>query len=215
MDSWIQKYPAIPYVVPFALFIFLTGIIPYFPKTLLWGYPLKTLLVGISILILLKYYPILGKAHLAWAIFIGLLVFGIWIHPQHYYPWLGQPIIFNPWVEISLDFAWIWIGIRILGAVVVVPVIEELFWRGFVLRWLIAADFEKIPLGTFTWSSFIWTCILFGVEHHLWLVGMIAGIAYNLLLYRTKSLKACIIAHSLTNLCLGVYVLYQGAWEFW
>ncbi|MGA7827253.1 MAG: CPBP family glutamic-type intramembrane protease [Geobacteraceae bacterium] len=56
---------------------------------------------------------------------------------------------------------------------------------------------------------------MFGLEHNLFLAGIMAGIAYNLLLYRTKSLSACILAHGLTNLALGIYVLQTGKWYFW
>src|SRR5438094_8129287 len=69
--------------------------------------------------------------------------------------------------------------------------------------------------GTFTWISFLITSGLFAAEHAQWLVGLMAGIAYNLLWYRTRSLKACILAHGVTNLGLAVWVLATGQWNFW
>ena len=92
---------------------------------------------------------------------------------------------------------------------------EEIFWRSFLIRYIISSDFEKIPIGRFTWSSFLISTVLFGLEHNLFLAGMMAGIAYNLLLYRTKSLAHCIFAHAVTNLLLGIYVLATGKWQFW
>ena len=105
---------------------------------------------------------------------------------------------------------------RIAGAVLVVPIMEELFWRGWMIRWLVKEDFRSVPLGLFTWESLGITVVLFGLEHGaLWHVGMITGALYNWLLYRTRSLWACILAHAITNLLLGLWVVSKGAWNFW
>ncbi len=106
-------------------------------------------------------------------------------------------------------------ALRLTGATLLVPVAEELFWRGFILRWIVNPDFQKVPIGTFTWPSFVLTSLLFATEHNRWLVGLVAGIVYNLLVYRTRSLFACMVAHGVTNLALGVYVLNTGLWTFW
>ncbi len=79
-------------------------------------------------------------------------------------------------------------AVRIFGAVAVVAIMEELFGDRFLVCWIINQDFEKIALGTFTIGSFAATVILFGLEHHLWLAGMLAGGAYNALLYKTGKL---------------------------
>jgi CAAX prenyl protease-like protein len=92
---------------------------------------------------------------------------------------------------------------------------EELFWRSFLIRYVISPDFSRVPIGMFTWSSFLITAVLFGLEHNLFVAGILAGIAYNLLLYYTRSLSACILAHAITNFILGVYVLQTGKWHFW
>jgi uncharacterized protein len=92
---------------------------------------------------------------------------------------------------------------------------EELFWRSFLIRYLIGHDFEKVPIGAFTWASFLVIAILFGSEHHFFLAGIMAGVVYNLLLYHTRSIVHCIFAHAITNLLLGLYVLNSGRWVFW
>jgi hypothetical protein len=76
-------------------------------------------------------------------------------------------------------------------------------------------DFHKVPLGTFSWTSLGITVALFGVEHNQWLAGLVAGLLYTLLLYRTKLLFACILAHAVTNLLLGIYVLNTQQWQYW
>jgi CAAX prenyl protease-like protein len=105
--------------------------------------------------------------------------------------------------------------VRLFGAAIVVPVMEELFWRSFLMRYLISAHFETVPLGALTPFSFGLMAVLFGVEHDLWLAGIMAGAAYGLLLARTRNLWACVIAHAVTNLALGVYVLVTHEWYWW
>ncbi len=141
----------------------------------------------------------------------------LWIGTEGYYPLLSESQAISPYklTEGIWYGAMAWIGIRLFGAVVIVPVMEELFWRSFLLRYLINTDFKQVTLGTFSWYSLIWTVLLFGLEHQRWLAGIGAGILYTLLLYRTKSLSACILAHAITNLALGIYVLLTGYWEYW
>ena len=93
--------------------------------------------------------------------------------------------------------------------------IEEIFWRAFVMRFLIASQFKRIPLGQFTWYAFTLTAVAFGFEHHRWLPGILAGAAYGALLCRTRNLFSPIQAHAVTNLLLGLYVIYTEQWSFW
>jgi CAAX prenyl protease-like protein len=92
---------------------------------------------------------------------------------------------------------------------------EELFWRSFLLRYLISPRFKTVRLGALTPFSFVVTVVLFGLEHDLWLAGMMAGVAYTLLLNRTGNLWSCVLAHAVTNLALGVHVLMTEEWRWW
>ncbi|MBI1924834.1 CAAX prenyl protease-related protein [Candidatus Poribacteria bacterium] len=217
-----------PYVLPFGIFLVLTELTSRAPTWLVWMYPLKAILVAVLLLQFRRSYPEIQlkggqtQGPLLLAFIPGLGVLGIWILPGLMnwkvppLPLLGQPSEFDPYIKLpSKDWAMVWIGFRLFGAVVVVPVMEELFWRSFLLRYLIQPDFKSVPIGAFSWLSFGATVFLFGVEHHQWLVGLFAGIIYNLLLYRTKSIFACILAHAITNLALGVYVLATHQWGYW
>jgi CAAX prenyl protease-like protein len=106
-------------------------------------------------------------------------------------------------------------GIRLFGATMIVPVMEELFWRSFLIRYVMSSDFRSIRLGAFSVGSFVVTVVLFGLEHQLWLAGMMAGAAYNVVLYRTGRIWPCILAHAVTNLILGGHVLMTGEWIWW
>ena len=105
---------------------------------------------------------------------------------------------------------------RTLRAVIIVPIVEELFWRGWLLRWLVKNDFQQVPIGAYTPSAVIITALLFASEHGpYWEVGLIAGLIYNLWVIRTRSLADCIVAHAVTNGVLCAYVLATGKWEYW
>jgi CAAX prenyl protease-like protein len=98
---------------------------------------------------------------------------------------------------------------------VTVPLAEELAFRGYLTRRLIAPDFECVPLGRFTWASFLVSSALFGALHGRWLAGTLAGMLYALALYRRRNLADPVLAHALTNALLAVHVLATGAWSLW
>jgi CAAX prenyl protease-like protein len=209
-----DRWPWLPYVAPFAVFAVLTMVQPSH-GFVAWLYPLKTLVVGGVVLVCARDFPPLQPRSTGLALAVGAVVFVVWVLPEGLYPTLGTPSAVDPFAHLSGPAAWTWIVFRILGASVVVAVMEEIFWRGFLLRWIVHLDFRRVAVGTFTWPSFLVTSALFAVEHDRWLVGLMAGVAYNLLLYRTRSLWACIVAHGFTNLALGLYVLHTGQWSFW
>ena len=231
--SLIERFPALPYILPFGIFLGLTGLAGYLPAGVVWVYPLKTVLAGGLLIGFWRRYPEIrasagddlpsagttGLASLLLAIVVGVVVFVIWILPDRLgwvIPSLTESTEFNPYEHFqSTGQRVVWIGFRLLGTAVVVPAMEELFWRSFLIRYLIDPDFRQIPLGAFSWLSFGATVLLFGAEHHRWLVGIIAGVIYSLLLYRTKSIIACIVAHAVTNLVLGIYVLMAHQWTYW
>jgi len=104
---------------------------------------------------------------------------------------------------------------RVFGAAVVVPVMEELFWRSFLPRYLLGGSMRDAPVGRFTPFTFIATSVLFGLEHDMILAGILAGAAYNALAMATRSVALCILAHALTNLALAGYVLATGSYWYW
>jgi CAAX prenyl protease-like protein len=184
-------------------------------------YPIKALAVGLTLLFFKSRYSEIKisdfskQSHTALSVLTGLLVFVLWIHMDWPFATFGKPAGYNPAIFEDTAMRTLLVVSRLTGAVLVVPVMEELFWRSFLIRYVMSPDFMKMPIGQFTWFSFILTTILFGFEHNLWLAGMMAGAAYNLILYYTKSISQCIMAHAVTNLCLGSYVLYTGQWQFW
>jgi CAAX prenyl protease-like protein len=217
----LLEKPWIPYVLPFALFLLLTGPVRFFPALSPFLYIAKTIIAGALLWFWRHEYaadisPKLSFSEWLTALFCGLLALVIWIVSEGYLFQFGQHSGFDPYaLGGSKATAIGLIAVRLIGAVVVVPVMEELFWRSFLMRYLINPDFRSVPMGAFTWLSFIGVAILFGLEHHRVVVGIIVGLLYNLLLIRQKKLKGVILAHGVTNLGLGIYVLVTGSWMFW
>ncbi len=209
------------YVAPFVLFLLLTEPGRYFPSAVPWLYIAKTLIVGALIWFWRHQYKYdfslkLTFAKLLLSIACGLLVLVLWIVPEGYFFQLEQNHIFNPYALGTSQILFILLtGIRLTGTSLVVPVMEELFWRSFLMRYLIEPDFRSVAMGSFTWLSFLGVSILFGLEHNRIVAGVIAGLLYGLLLIWQKNLKMVIVAHGVTNLGLGIYVVLTGSWWFW
>ncbi|MDX2480560.1 MAG: CAAX prenyl protease-related protein [Desulfuromusa sp.] len=220
-------------IIPFAAFMAFIGVqqllewsvakgwLELSAQQMLYLYPLKTVLVTGLLLFFWRKYSELNFAdfknliHTVASILLGLLVFILWINMDWGFATLGESKGFDPFLIDDDTTRNLLIFSRLFGAALLVPVMEELFWRSFMLRYVITADFSSVRIGTYTLTSFLICAVLFGLEHNLILAGIMAGVAYSLLLYWTKSIYQCILAHAVTNLVLGIYVLQSGYWQFW
>lgn len=225
--------PAYYRYIPFAVFMafigvdeilrFLSGhgLFSLDATTLYYLYPVKTLVVAYLLYRYRKEYRELTLKDLAnipttlAVCATGLLVFFLWIRMDWTIGAAGNSQGFNPTLLPGREVQIIMTIFRVAGAVLVVPLMEELFWRSFLIRYVIDNNFEKIRIGTFTWGSFLLTVVLFGAEHNYIYAGIMAGVVYNLILYRTRSLAQCVLAHAVTNLALAIYVVATGKWQFW
>ena len=135
--------------------------------------------------------------------------------------WMGRDAspdkYYNCFEQLGRGWAlWLFLIVRIGGASIVVPIVEEIFWRGWVLRVLINYwDFRKVPLGTYTFRSLVICSLASALEHPMWEVGILCWLIWNLLFYWKKSLLFMMIMHGITNFALYVYVVYRGDWVFW
>jgi hypothetical protein len=108
------------------------------------------------------------------------------------------------------------LALRTARAALLVPVLEELFWRGWLPRWLQDNRFWRVPLGTYTAFAFWGTAALFAAEHGpFWEVGLACGVIYNWWMRRTGSLGDLILTHAVTNLALSVLTIATARWVFW
>ena len=104
---------------------------------------------------------------------------------------------------------------RLAGMVLVVPVMEELFWRSFLMRWIDKRNFLALDPAKASGAAMVVTAALFAVEHTQWLAGLLAGVAYAALYVKTRNLWAAILSHAATNTTLGVWILATGHWQYW
>jgi CAAX prenyl protease-like protein len=158
------------------------------------------------------------------SILIGIAVFVIWVAPDVIAPNWHHFILFDnsmwrPTATTPLASRadpWFLLP-RVAISVVAVPILEELFWRGWLMRWIVdSRDFERVPLGTYAPDAFWLVALLFASEHGpFWDVGLVAGIVYNWWMIRTRNVWDCIIAHAVTNGILAAYVIGAGQWQYW
>lgn len=189
-----------------------------------WEAPVRVLVLGaVCVFCWPRVCPV--KPLLPWqSVLAGIAVFVLWIAPElvdrnyrellpfnnglvgHIHSSMPPGALTNPWTIF-------W---RFARAVLIVPIVEELFWRAWLMRWLIDSSFQRVPLGTFQLSSFLIVAVFFGFEHGpYWDVGLLGGLIYNLWMVRTKSLSDCVLMHAVTNACLSVYIVSTGQWQYW
>jgi CAAX prenyl protease-like protein len=142
---------------------------------------------------------------------LGAAVFVLWINLD--LPWARLGDGRGVASDLSGNAALAGLVVRILGVVVLVPVMEELFWRSFLMRWLERPEFLAVPPGAVGWRAIALSSIVFGLEHHLWLAGLLAGVAFAWLYRRTANLWVVIAAHALANALLEVWVVRTGNWH--
>ena len=190
-----------------------------------WFYPIRIAVAAAILLRVSRPYLSLRVRNLWASIGVGITVFLIWIGPdiifgpgyRHY--WLFDNSLTGSAktsVVGYLQISTVFIVVRILGSTVLVPIVEELFWRGWLMRWLIDTEFLKVPLGQYARLAFWTVAVLFASEHGpYWEVGLAAGVIYNWWLVRTKTLGDCILAHAVTNGLLGAYIVAASQWQYW
>jgi hypothetical protein len=209
--------------VPFALYIaFLalegsvTKLAPDFDAR--WLYPAKIITVVLALLYFRREYEELAlppeRRTWLWGVPVGLLVFVLWINLDFGWLDLGGGSGYDP-RDASGNLDWALVVFRLIGAALVVPVMEELFWRSFLMRWLDGSQFWKVDATRVTLRAVLVSSVVFGFEHTLWFAGILAGLAYAWLYRAGGNLWTPIAAHAVTNFVLGLWVLQTGQWKYW
>ena len=224
-NLFVLQHAAVPYIAPFLTFLAFLALEGWLFDNTPALYPIRFFTVAAVIIVFSRRVMDWRLANPLGSILLGVAVFVIWIGPDLLIPgyrshWLFQNSIFGQVrssVPRDIKANALFITIRFAGASLLVPILEELFWRNWLPRWLIdGEDFQRVPVGHFTTSAFWIVAILFALEHGpYWEVGLIAGILYNWWMMRTKRLADCILAHGVTNACLSTYVLAADQWQYW
>jgi CAAX prenyl protease-like protein len=218
------------YAGPFVLFLLGLGLVSLVQKAAggsdhlllqkpqYWIFPLQALVCGGALIVFWRCYDFGSGRVVPLAIAVGIAVFGIWVSPQMLF---GQPPRlegFDP-TPFAADPAAYWATVlaRFARLVIIVPLVEELFWRGFLQRYLINERFQTVPIGQYTHMSFWGVVLGFMLVHSPadYPAAVVTGAAYGWLTVKTKTLLAPIVAHATTNLALGLYIMKTGQWGFW
>jgi len=216
--------PSARYIAPFLIFLLFLAVGPRLPIEATWEGALRVTILAVVCWICWPREIGLRPRYPLESIAIGAAVFVLWIAPDLLVPgYRGTFLFSNSLIGhthsslslADLENSWVLVW-RVARAVVIVPVIEELFWRGWLMRWLINQDFQSVPLGAYSPLSFWVTAILFASEHGpYWDVGLLTGIVYNLWMIRSKSVSSCILMHAVTNGVLSTYVIATAQWQYW
>jgi CAAX prenyl protease-like protein len=217
----------IAFTLPMAVFVVLLGVTgsgnrpesaSWFSYPAYWTYPAQTIICGALLFWFRRDYEFKPPRKVWFAFLVGVFVLVIWIAPQQFLGFEPRLAGFDPDLFAAQpSLYWGTVAFRFLRLVVVVPLLEEVFWRGFFLRYLINERFTMVTIGTFSWLSFLVVTIVFGFAHSRadWVAALICGALYNVVAYRTRSLASCVVAHATTNLLLGGWIMQTRQWGFW
>lgn len=225
MTSLTQRYPVLPWVAPFAIFMALLAAAPLLPLQQPWES-----IIRVSVLVAaLAYFsgPLIRTfrvQHAVGSVALGVAVCALWVAPDLLVPgwrshWLFQNgvtgTITNSIAPADLANPLV-VTLRIVRAALLVPILEELFWRGWLPRWIVNPNWQTVPLGTYTTMAFVASSVLFAVEHGpYWEVGLLCGLIYNWWFWKTKSLGDIVLVHAVTNGALAAFVFATGKYEYW
>mgnify|MGYP006154893217 FL=1 len=214
-------------VIPFALFMALLALRANWPAgdggvlDPRWLYGVSVRVVAGSLVYFWRRYGELGRGsglsfwHALLSMAVGVVVFVLWVWLTEPWMMLGEASAsFRP-VDNEGQLLWGLVIVRWIGAAMLVPVMEELFWRSYLMRWVDKPDFEAQDPGAVTLRAMLLSSLVFMLAHNQWLAALVAGMAYAWLYRYTRTLWAPILAHAVTNGILGVWVVVFGNWQFW
>ena len=214
-------------VAPFALFMALLALRGAAPADGSWGfdpgwiYGLSVLAVGALLACFWREYGELARQNrpdgreALLAVGVGVAVFVLWIQLDASWMTLGEPSAAFVPLDAAGRLDWPLVAVRWIGAALLVPLVEELFWRSFLMRWIEQPTFEGVDPQRVGLKAIVLSTFVFMLAHTLWLAAVVAGLAYAWLYVRSGKLWLPVIAHAVTNGALGAWVVTTGNWQFW
>ncbi len=231
--SWrhalLEKQPWLTFLLPLLVYMVVNSLeptpetaggsmvglaIPYGSYPLL--YSVKIALTVAAVVFVLPGYRQFPLRISPLAIGVGVIGVVIWVGLCALHVDEGTRSGFNPHKELAENPIWAWgfLTIRFVGLAVVVPVIEEFFLRGFVMRFVMDKDWSKIPIGTVNTTAIVLVTVVAMATHTGELLA--AAVWFSMvtwLLIRTRNIWDCVAAHAVTNLLLGIYVVVWDQWH--
>lgn len=241
LTAMVRAEPRAPLMAPFMTYLVLMLLNDAFPTRLQpLAIALHIALAGWVVWLFRHHYPPWGKPLAGPAMLVGIAAAALWVHGQY---WLDSVFVGGHSLGGTMSFGWrppfihlepatlvsprevygdgtlFWshVVLKICRAVTIVPIVEELFWRGFILRAFVNWDrFQHVPWGQFSWVAFLGSSLLSTVQHPAnWGVSIPCWMLFNVLFYKTRSLSCLMLTHAVTNFALYLYVVRSGDWRFW
>jgi exosortase E/protease (VPEID-CTERM system) len=212
-EAFVTSNPATPYLAPLIIITLTAMITRIFFYSFDVLYPIVVIVGATAIWYYRKRIPL--QLNLSWsAAALGFLAFAVWVILRPGDTSSATAVAINTGLDsLSTADAVSWLLFRVVGAVLIFPIAEELAFRGYVLRKLVSVDFEAVSPGHFSWLSFLGSSVLFGAFHGQWLTGTLVGMVFATALYHGKSLSDAMISHCSTGLLLVGYVLATHHWS--
>ncbi|HTB17498.1 MAG TPA: hypothetical protein VK708_05250, partial [Bryobacteraceae bacterium] len=145
-----NNWADVPYVLPFAVFFGFLALQKLVPLPANIEFIARDLLLAGVLFGFSRHVIQLRASRRLETVIIGVAVFLIWVGPDLLFPtyrqhWWFQNVIMGQLSpstipESVIKSPWV-LWPRILQAVVLVPILEELFWRAWLMRWLISPQF--------------------------------------------------------------------------
>lgn len=239
----VRKSPVLVRAVPFVIFVLFTAAQgKFFEHSQYWFYLAKVPL-GLALIWFMR--PLVQEMRWAFsweAVLVGVAVFGMWVGLDPFFARVSRSCLDIIWWGLELvrldqffpkplpgtptwkpfdsfpdhpSLAWLLVGGRIFCSTVVVPPLEEIFYRSFLYRYVIRPDIETVPLNQFKAGAFAIAALIFGFAHFEWLSAILCAGAYHALIFRKNRMGDAMTAHAISNLLLGLWVVWKGAWNFW
>ncbi|MFW2389839.1 MAG: exosortase E/protease, VPEID-CTERM system [Polyangiales bacterium] len=214
--------PSAPFLLPLLAVVATALLTGLFAIELDYFYPLRAV---VGLLVLAWYWKeyvnglrdhLRGRPIVSWqAIGVGVLVYVVWVGVSALIEPFGSEAPPEALTEIAPPLAAVWVIGRVLGAVLVIPIVEELAFRGFALRRLLSSEFERVSYERWSWLAVLGSSVLFAAFHQQWIGGFAAGLLYAYAQKRRGLLSDAIIAHAVSNALIAAEVLLAGHWSLW
>jgi exosortase E/protease (VPEID-CTERM system) len=207
-----EPSPTKAYLLPMMAVVAFTMVTGLFATTFNPYYPAVVLTALLFVWLYRSQYGSLLPSFSWEATGIGVLVFAIWVALEPPLEASPKPAFVSQWVAGT---GILWLVFRVIGSVIVIPIVEELAFRGYLLRRLISREFTEVSYRHFTWVSFFISSVAFGALHSRWAAGIFAGLLFAMAQMRRGKIGDAIWAHAVANACIAATVLYGNYWGLW
>lgn len=227
----VMSWPAFVRCLPFALFMMVLAMRGALEGRIdtRWLYLLQAGCAALALSILARHYHELRRnthnppsahlrtslSYLAISVGLGLIIAVMWVLLDASWMRIGESSTSFVPTDDAGQMQVALVVIRLTGACLVVPVMEELFWRSFLMRWLDRRDFLRMLPRQASLFAIVGSSAVFALAHDRWLAAFISGLLFAALYRHTRQIWQVICAHAVANLSLGAYVVHQRAWSLW